>query len=84
MLEQIRNGDVVIVTKYDRLGRSLKDLLEIVEWRRSASVVPASGSWPRASTPRRWPAVLCSISACPRSGKAPSGRFVANTGEAPS
>jgi hypothetical protein len=47
-------------------------------------VVPASGSWPRASTPRRWPAVLCSISACPRSGKAPSGRFVANTGEAPS
>lgn len=31
MLEQLRNGDVVTVTKYDRLARSLKDLLEIVE-----------------------------------------------------
>lgn len=31
MLEQLREGDVVIVTKYDRLARSLKDLLEIVE-----------------------------------------------------
>lgn len=31
MLEQLRNGDIVTVTKYDRLARSLKDLLEIVE-----------------------------------------------------
>ncbi|GGA29186.1 recombinase family protein [Salipiger sp. D13] len=31
MLEQLRGGDVVTVTKYDRLARSLKDLLEIVE-----------------------------------------------------
>ena len=31
MLEQLRKGDVVTVTKYDRLARSLKDLLEIVE-----------------------------------------------------
>ena len=31
MLEQLRDSDVVIVTKYDRLARSLKDLLEIVE-----------------------------------------------------
>jgi len=31
MLEQLRSGDVVTVTKYDRLARSLKDLLEIVE-----------------------------------------------------
>lgn len=31
MLEQLRVGDVVTVTKYDRLARSLKDLLEIVE-----------------------------------------------------
>lgn len=31
MLEQLRDGDVVTVTKYDRLARSLKDLLEIVE-----------------------------------------------------
>ena len=31
MLDHIRDGDVVTVTKYDRLARSLKDLLEIVE-----------------------------------------------------
>lgn len=31
MVEQLRDGDVVVVTKYDRLSRSLKDLLEIVE-----------------------------------------------------
>ena len=31
MIEQLRDGDVVVVTKYDRLSRSLKDLLEIVE-----------------------------------------------------
>ena len=31
MLEQLRDGDVVTVTKYDRLARSLKDILEIVE-----------------------------------------------------
>lgn len=31
MLDQLREGDVVTVTKYDRLARSLKDLLEIVE-----------------------------------------------------
>ncbi len=31
LLEQLRTGDVVAVTKYDRLARSLKDLIEIVE-----------------------------------------------------
>lgn len=31
MLDQLRNGDVVVVTKYDRLARSLRDLLDIVE-----------------------------------------------------
>lgn len=31
MLDQLRIGDVVVVTKYDRLARSLKDLLEILE-----------------------------------------------------
>jgi len=31
MLEQLRNGDVVVVTKYDRLARSLSNLLQIVE-----------------------------------------------------
>jgi DNA invertase Pin-like site-specific DNA recombinase len=35
MLDQLREGDVVMVTKYDRLSRSLKDLLEIVEAVRS-------------------------------------------------
>lgn len=31
LLDHLRAGDVVMVTKYDRLARSLKDLLEIVE-----------------------------------------------------
>lgn len=31
LLSELRSGDVVVVTKYDRLARSLKDLLEIVE-----------------------------------------------------
>lgn len=31
LLFQLRKKDVVVVTKYDRLARSLKDLLEIVE-----------------------------------------------------
>ena len=31
LLRELRDGDVVIVTKYDRLARSLKDLLEIVD-----------------------------------------------------
>lgn len=31
MLDQLRSGDIVVVTKYDRLARSLRDLLEIVD-----------------------------------------------------
>ena len=31
MLDQLRSGDVMVVTKYDRLARSLRDLLDIVE-----------------------------------------------------
>lgn len=31
LLSELRRGDVVVVTKYDRLARSLKDLLEIVD-----------------------------------------------------
>lgn len=38
MLEQLREGDVVKVTKYDRLARCLKDLLEIV------AAIPATGA----------------------------------------
>lgn len=30
LLDQLREGDVVVVTKYDRLSRSLQDLLSIV------------------------------------------------------
>ena len=30
LMRELRSGDVVVVTKYDRLARSLKDLLEIV------------------------------------------------------
>ncbi|MCA3470370.1 MAG: recombinase family protein [Rhodobacter sp.] len=31
MLDQLRDGDVVMVTKYDRLARSLRDLLDLVQ-----------------------------------------------------
>ena len=31
LLDQLRQGDVIIVTKYDRLARSLRDLLDIVD-----------------------------------------------------
>ncbi|WP_299655407.1 recombinase family protein [uncultured Jannaschia sp.] len=31
LLDQLRQGDVIILTKYDRLARSLRDLLDIVE-----------------------------------------------------
>lgn len=31
MIEQLREADVVVVTKYDRLSRSLQELLSIVE-----------------------------------------------------
>lgn len=31
MISQLRQDDVVVVTEYDRLARSAKDLLEIVE-----------------------------------------------------
>lgn len=31
LLDQLRASDVIVVTKYDRLARSLRDLLDIVE-----------------------------------------------------
>ncbi|QLH39774.1 MAG: recombinase family protein [Defluviicoccus sp.] len=31
LLDQFRAEDVIVVTKYDRLARSLRDLLDIVE-----------------------------------------------------
>ena len=31
LLDQVRDGDIIVVTKYDRLARSLRDLLDIAE-----------------------------------------------------
>ncbi|SEN79773.1 Site-specific DNA recombinase [Roseovarius tolerans] len=31
LLDQLRPGDVIVVTKYDRLARSLRDLLDLVK-----------------------------------------------------
>ena len=42
MLDQLRPGDVVMVTRYDRLARSLQDLLDI------ARTIAASGAGFRA------------------------------------
>jgi DNA invertase Pin-like site-specific DNA recombinase len=42
MLDQLRPGDVVMVTRYDRLARSLQDLLEI------AATIAAKGAGFRA------------------------------------
>ena len=42
MLDQLRPGDVVMVTRYDRLARSLQDLLEI------AAIMAAKGAGFRA------------------------------------
>ena len=42
MLDQLRHGDVVMVTRYDRLARSLQDLLEI------AAIMAAKGAGFRA------------------------------------
>lgn len=38
MLEALREGDVVIVWKLDRLGRSLKDLIEILDNFKSSGI----------------------------------------------
>ena len=37
MLEHLRGDDVVVVTKYDRLARSLRDLIDIVEQIKNAA-----------------------------------------------
>ncbi|UWR28152.1 recombinase family protein [Sulfitobacter sp. S223] len=41
LVDQLREGDIVIVTKFDRLARSLRDLLDIVE------AIGDRGRWPR-------------------------------------
>ena len=42
MLDQLRRGDVVVVWKLDRLSRSLKDLLHLVERLERAGAGPRS------------------------------------------
>ncbi|WP_322791162.1 recombinase family protein [Mesorhizobium tianshanense] len=55
MISQLRDGDVVVVWKLDRLSRSLKDLLP--SWRRSRRAQGSARS-PRRSTPPRRLAAL--------------------------
>ncbi len=61
LLDQLRDGDVVVVTKYDRLARSLKDLLEVVE------IIKSKGAGFRSlaegidtTTPVGWPSSMSS------------------------
>jgi len=50
MLDQLRNGDTVIVWKLDRLARSTRDLLEMMETIREAGARFQSLSEPWANT----------------------------------
>jgi hypothetical protein len=47
----LREGDTLVVWKLDRLSRSLKDVLHIME--RIGTPEPAFGQLPRTSTPQR-------------------------------
>ena len=49
LLDQLRAGDTLVVWKLDRLSRSLKDLLHLLE--RVAREAPASAHSRRRSTP---------------------------------
>ena len=55
MPDQLREGDVVIVTKYDRLARSLKEVLETVEAtrERGAGFLLGLGFSPQTRSDRR-------------------------------
>jgi DNA invertase Pin-like site-specific DNA recombinase len=50
MLEQLRDGDVVVVTRLDRLARSTRDLLDIAERLREAGAGLRSLAEPWADT----------------------------------
>jgi DNA invertase Pin-like site-specific DNA recombinase len=50
MLDQIRNGDILVVWKLDRLARSTRDLLETMETIRGAGAKFQSFSEPWADT----------------------------------
>ncbi|OTP73914.1 Resolvase [Caballeronia sordidicola] len=55
MLDHLRAGDVIVVTRLDRLARSIRDLLDIVE--QVAMLVQACAVSPsRGPTRRRRPA----------------------------
>ena len=51
MWDQLRDGDVVVVTQHHRLYRCLRDLLDIVEGIEKRG--QGSGRWPRTSKQRR-------------------------------
>ncbi|NKB84775.1 recombinase family protein [Ochrobactrum grignonense] len=58
MLDHLRAGDVVTITRLDRLARSTADLLAIAE--RSKRPARACARWPsRGPTPRRRPGAWC-------------------------
>lgn len=50
MLDQIRDGDVVVVTRLDRLARSTKDLLDVAETLKEAGAGLRSLAEPWADT----------------------------------
>lgn len=58
LINQARPGDRLCVTRLDRLGRSLIELLETVEDLKKSTW----SAWRRRSTPRRLPASWCSMS----------------------
>ena len=58
MLDQLREGDVVVVARLDRLARSTRDLLEIAEILKGAA--PACAAWAsRGQIQPRRPARWC-------------------------
>ena len=58
MLDHLRAGDVVTITRLDRLARSTGDLLNIAERIKEAGA--ACVRWPsRGPTPRRRPGAWC-------------------------
>ena len=59
MIGRLLDGDMVLVAKYDRLSRSLQDLLAIVEATRAKS---GSGRWLRTSIPVSPQDASCSTS----------------------
>lgn len=59
MLDHLRPGDVVTVTRLDRCTRSTRDLLDIAERIQEAGACPRGSSAEPQSTPPRLPAVWC-------------------------